>query len=326
MTTASTLARALRTGALSLAVASLLGAGPALALDKVRAGTSGLALLWSFIEAGSKVGTWQKYGIEVERLEFAGDAVTQQALTAGSVQFGFGSGPGMAYHSKGVPAIAVAAVAGPPFSFALIVGPNSRIKTVADLKDAKIGVTTAGSVTQWLARELSRKQGWGPTGITDMPLGSVRTQLVAVKSGEIDGSVTTAESAYFYEAQKEARTLLLFGDIVTDFHTHVILASTDLIAKNPDLVTRFLKGWFATVAYMKANRAYAVKEAAAAMRYPESIIDRAMDAQFKMLSDDGAWNQAAITKVSSSLVELGIVEKEPPRNMLYNDKFVPVQP
>jgi hypothetical protein len=45
-----------------------------------------------------------------------------------------------------------------------------------------------------------------------------------------------------------------------------------------------------------------------------------------MLSDDGAWNQAAITKVSSSLVELGIVEKEPPRNMLYNDKFVPVQP
>lgn len=305
---------------------SLFSAHGALAADKVKAATSGLALLWTFIDTGTKAGTWQKYNIEVERVAVAGDAVMQQALTSASVDFGFGSGPGMGYHSKGVPAIAVAAVAGPPYSFTVAVRPDSPIRTVDDLKGKRIGVTTAGSMTQWLVRELSRQKGWGPTGITDMPMGAPRTQLVAMKNGDLDGTITTVETTAEYVERNEARGVLQLGDLVKDFHTHVVFARTDLIEKNPDLVARFLKGWFATVAYMKANKEFAIKESAAAMKYSEGSIAKAMDAQFRMLSDDGTWNPKAIDKISSSLVELGILDKEPPRNKLYTDKFVPVKP
>ncbi|HEV2570553.1 MAG TPA: ABC transporter substrate-binding protein [Beijerinckiaceae bacterium] len=303
-----------------------LFAAPAVAADKVRAGTSGLALLWTFIDSGTKAGIWQKYGIEVERVALAGDAVMQQALTSGDIQFGFGSGPGMGYHSKGVPAIGVAAVAGPPYSFMITVVPKSPIRSADDLKGRRIGVTTAGSMTQWLVRELSRQKGWGPNGIIDLPMGAPRTQLVAMKAGELDGTVTTVETTATYEEQNEARGVLELGELVKDFHTHVLFARTELIDKNPDLVARFLKGWFATVAYMKANKAFAIKESAAAMKYSESSITKAMDAQFEMLSDDGRWNPKAIDKISSSLVELGILEKEPPRDKLYTDRFVPVTP
>jgi NitT/TauT family transport system substrate-binding protein len=321
--------RLLRTQTIACAIActlSLLGTSASLAADKVKAGSSGLALLWTFIDSGTKAGIWQKYNIEVEWVALAGDAVMQQALTSGSVDFGFGSGPGMGYHSKGVPAIAVAAVAGPPYSFTIAVRPESPIKTVDDLKGKRIGVTTAGSMTQWLVRELSRQKGWGPGGIIDLPMGAPRTQLVAMKSGDLDGTVTTVETTAEYVKQNEARGVLQLGDLVKDFHTHVVFARTALIEKNPDLVTRFLKGWFATVAYMKAHKEFAIKESAAAMKYSESSIAKAMDAQFQMLSDDGAWNPKAIDKISSSLVELGILEKEPPRNTLYTDQFVPVKP
>jgi NitT/TauT family transport system substrate-binding protein len=310
----------------SIAAALFFLVAPALAADKVKVGTSGLALLWTFIDAGTKAGTWQRYGIEPERVEFAGDANMQQALTSASVDFGFGSGPGMAYHSKGAPAIAVAAVAGAPYSFVLMVRPNSPLKTADDLKGRKVGVTTEGSVTQWLVRELSRQKGWGSTGITDMPLGTIRTQFVALKGGELDASVTTVETSLTYEAEKEGRILLYFGDLVKDFHAHVAFARTELIAKNPDLVARFLKGWFATVKHMRANPDYAIKEAAAAMRYPEAIIAKAMDGQFKMLSDDGAFNPAALDKISKSFVELGILSAEPDRKLMYVDTFVPVKP
>ena len=310
----------------SLAILFAFQASPALALDKIRLGTSWIALLWTFIQSGMKAGTWQKYGIEVERVEFAGDANMQQALASRSIDFGFGSGPGMAYHSKGVPAIAVAAVAGPPYSFAVMVRPQSPIKTPDDLKGKKVGVTTEGSVTQWLIRELSRQKGWGPQGITDLPLGSIRTQFVSLKSGELDASVTTAESTYTYEGQGEGRLLLLFGDIVRDFHTHVAFAQVEHIEKNPDLVTRFLKAWFATVAHMKANPDFAIKEGAALMNYPEDIIRRAMDGQMRMLSDDGAFSPAAVEKISKSLVELHLLEQEPPRNEMFTDRFVPVKP
>jgi ABC-type nitrate/sulfonate/bicarbonate transport system substrate-binding protein len=321
--------RALRTRTITCAIActlSLLGTSASLAADKLKVGTSGLALLWTFIDTGTKAGTWQKYDIEVERVALAGDAVMQQAMTSGSVDFGFGSGPGMGYHSKGVPAIAVAAVAGPPYSFMVTVRPESPIKTVDDLKGKRIGVTTAGSMTQWLVRELSRQKGWGPSGINDMPMGAPSAQLAAMKAGDLDGTVTTVETTAEYETQKVARGVLQLGDLVKDFHTHVVFARTALIDKNPDLVARFLKGWFATVAYMKSHKDFAIKESAAAMKYSESSIAKAMDAQFHMLSDDGSWNPKAIDKISSSLVELGILEKEPPRNTLYTDKFVPVKP
>ena len=64
----------------------------------------------------------------------------QQALTAGSIQFGLGSGPGMGFMAKGVPAKAVAAFAGPPGNMALLVGTGDKIKSVDDLAGKKIRV------------------------------------------------------------------------------------------------------------------------------------------------------------------------------------------
>ena len=67
-------------------------------------------------------------------------------------------------------------------------------------------------------------------------------------------------------------------------------------------------------------------EAATAMRYPEAVIEKAMDGQFKMLSDDGVFNPRALDVLSKSFVELGILEKEPDRKLMYLDRFVPVAP
>ena len=39
------------------------------------------------------------------------------------------------------------------------------LQIFADLKGKKVGVTTVGSLTDWLARRMSILQGWGPDGI-----------------------------------------------------------------------------------------------------------------------------------------------------------------
>ena len=197
--------------AIALSLITLFAA-PAAAADKVRAGTSGLALLWTFIDSGTKAGIWQKYGIEVERVALAGDAVMQQALTSGDIQFGFGSGPGMGYHSKGVPAIGVAAVAGPPYSFMITVVPKSPIRSADDLKGRRIGVTTAGSLTDWLTRKLADSKGWGPQGIDIVPMGEMRTRLAAMKSGELVGSVNSIQETWNLVEQGQGRLLATFAE------------------------------------------------------------------------------------------------------------------
>ena len=78
-----------------------------------------------------------------------------------------------------------------------------------------------------------------------------RSARVGTGTGQIAGSVQDIGVGYELESQGKGKVLKTFGDFVPKFETHVIFATDDMIAKNPDVVARFLKGWFMTVAYMK---------------------------------------------------------------------------
>ena len=95
----------------------------------------------------------------------------------------------MGFRAKGVPAIGVAAMYGAPRNLAIVVLAKSPIKTVAELKGKRIGVTTGGSLTDWLSRELSRQQGWGRDGMRVEPLGSMQARLAAMERGDLDAMV-----------------------------------------------------------------------------------------------------------------------------------------
>src|SRR5947209_5254548 len=160
--------------AATLATTITLASGAALALDQVRIGKAvPNSFAFSAAEIGADAKIWQTENIELAVSAFRGDAQMQQALTAGAIDVALGSGPGLGFRAKGVPAIGVAAMYGPPSNLALSVLARSQIRTVADLKGRKIGVTTLGSLTDWLTRKLAQQQGWGPEGIQVLPLGAV---------------------------------------------------------------------------------------------------------------------------------------------------------
>ncbi len=309
-----------------LVVWALAASGaPALALDKIKIGTSGNSIIWTIIEMGREAKTWEALGLEVEHIALAGDAPMQQALASGSIDFGCGSGPAMGYHVKGVPAIAVAALAGPPYSMTLAGPMNSTIASFDDLKGKRVGITSSGSLSDWLVREVSRQKGWGPDGIEILPLGAERTRLVALKSGDLDASVVADQNAYSYEENNAGRMVLSFGDLVKDFHAHVLFAREDIIKTNPDLVRRVLKGWLQTVAWMRGHREAGIPIAAKAINVSEAAVAKAWDNELRMISDDGAFNPAAIETIRRSLPELGMLDRAPDAASLYDGTFTPVR-
>ena len=311
--------------ALLVAIAPWPG-GEALALEKVRLGK---AVPNSFAFGATEVGIEAKIfaseGIEVEVTSFRGDAQLQQALAAGSLDVGLGSGPGLGFRAKGAPAIGVAAMYGPPANLALVLPFGSPIRTIADLKGKRIGVTTVGSLTDWLVRELSRQQGWGSDGMQILALGQMQARLAAIQRGELDGMVIEAATGYELEEAGKAKNFLLFGEIAKDFYTHVILATDDLIEKRPDLLRRFLRGWFKTIAFMRANKEFVVASEAKTIEVKPSIAAKIYDAQISGFSPDGAWNPAAIDVIRHSLRELGILSVVPEAKAIYNDQFVPAR-
>jgi ABC-type nitrate/sulfonate/bicarbonate transport system substrate-binding protein len=308
-----------------IALTTVLGSS-AHALDTVRLGKAvPNSFAFSIAELGTASGIWAKEGIDLKVSAFRGDAQMQQGLTAGAIDVALGSGPGMGFRAKGVPAIAVAAMYGAPSNLALFVGAKTGIKTIADLKGKRVGVTTLGSLTDWLTRKLSTKQGWGSDGIKVMPLGAVPARLAAIERGELEGMNIEAATSFGLEEQGKGHTLLLYGDIEKHFYTHVIFATDEMIEKRAELLRRFLRGWFKTVAYMRANKDAAVKVGVQVVKVKENIVSKVYDAEIGGFSADGAWDKESIDVIRNSLKDLHILDFVPEAKVIHNEQFVPVK-
>ena len=311
---------------LALALLALvLSAGSAAAQIHLSVGKSGPPLILSLLELGQETKIWPALGLEVQPVEFAGEAQTMQALAAGSIDLGFGSGIGLAFPLKGVPATAVAAVSNPPNMLALIVLPQSPIKSVDDLKGKTLGVSTVGSLTEWVVKELSRQRGWGVDGIHPLPVGSSTDGFAALATGQIDGEVLGVGAAYEAQTQGRARLVLTFGNYIKTFHANVLYAANTLIARDPHAIELFLQGWFEALAFAHAHPDIAEEVAARTAHISEAATHQAYDAEvFSMASKDGTFDPAAIEVVRRALKETGVLEDVPPASALYSTRFVPV--
>jgi ABC-type nitrate/sulfonate/bicarbonate transport system substrate-binding protein len=302
----------------------LAGSGRAGALDSVRVGKSAATTLaFAPVEIGTAQGTWARHGLDVTSIAFAGDARMQQGMVANAIDLALGSGPGMGFLARGVPAKAVAAIANEPLSMGLSVGKNSRLAAPQDLKGAKIGVSTQGSLTFWLTRELSRQMGWGPAGMTTVALGTNQALVAALRTAQVDGIVLASSVGYALEKIGEGRVLVEFGRHVKDFHTHVIQATDDVIARRPDVIRRFLLGWTEVVAFMATHKAETVKLLLPITELPGDVQIREYDGVMPMMSRDLRFQPKALAALARSFVELDILPAEPDMTTLYTEQFLP---
>jgi ABC-type nitrate/sulfonate/bicarbonate transport system substrate-binding protein len=124
------------------------------AQDVVRVGkTASNALAFTPPEIGTAKGIWAKHGLKIDVQQYAGDGRMQQGMIAQEIDFGLGSGPSMGFIAKQAPIMTVGVIADQPLSMGLITGKDSKFKKPEDLKGARLGITTNGSLTYWLARE-----------------------------------------------------------------------------------------------------------------------------------------------------------------------------
>jgi ABC-type nitrate/sulfonate/bicarbonate transport system substrate-binding protein len=319
--------RHLLTAAAGGALLPLSGAlKPARAAETLRVAKV-VPFAWTFtpLDIGIQEGVFAKHGVTVEASASSGDAKLQQLLTAGSIDIGIGSGPGMAFAVKGVPAKAVAEMYGPPRNMAVMVGYNSRIKSVDDLKGKKLGCTTVGSLTAWIGERINLKKGWGKDGINVVAIGGMPPARAAIKTNQIDGYIGALETGYKLEEDKEWRVITSATPFVDHFITHVLFARNELIEKRPDAVRAFLQGWFDTIAYMKAHKDRAVAISAKVLDLTPSVASRVYDEQIGGFSTDGTFDPQAVAVLKQSFIEMGLLKQTPDDKSLFTTHFVPVK-
>jgi ABC-type nitrate/sulfonate/bicarbonate transport system substrate-binding protein len=317
-----------KSGHIAIFLGALLIAAPshgAGAAERVNVVRSGIDIAFAPIEVGREAHIWSDLGLDVEVLDVPGTRI-EQVLTSGDGDVGLGAAVALGARLKGVPTIGVAAIADLPYNFTLIVPVQSPIKTVADLRGRSVAVSTAGSLTEWLVREVSRQEGWGADGIKTVPLGGDEARIAALRSGGgVDADLSSLMQAVDLQDKGQARILLYFGDVVKSFQNLVLKASDKFIAEHPDRLERFLQGWYRTVGYMKTHPAETTKVIAAAFHSDPAAVAKALPVEMKMMSEDGTFSTAGMEVVRQSLVELKILPTLPAMSDLITEKFVPVK-
>jgi ABC-type nitrate/sulfonate/bicarbonate transport system substrate-binding protein len=153
-------------------------------------------------------------------------------------------------------------------------------------------------------------------------MGAMPGQIAALKRGDIDGVIMDIGNAFDLEKRGEARILVRFSDI-KDFHIHVIFATDKVIAGKPEAVRGFLKGWFETIAFMRAHKADTVAIAKEVTNKSEDIVSRSYDELMTMFSDTGRFDPKALEVLRKSYVELALLPSEPDMSKLYTEAFLP---
>jgi ABC-type nitrate/sulfonate/bicarbonate transport system substrate-binding protein len=280
---------------------------------------------FSFVPAdvGARTGIFRQHGVDIEISSFGGDARLQQAMAADGIDVGLGSGPGLAFIVKGAPVKGIAAMAGPPLLFALVVRNDAAVSSLDDLKGRKVGVSTVGSVTNWIISEVSRQKGWGYDGMAQVPIGDDANRIAALKTRWIDGAIVNLAQALNFVQRGEGKVLLRFGDLVKDFHIHVIFATDKAIAAKPQALRSFLKGWLQTIAFMRKNRSETIDIAKDVMGTDAETTGGIYDELMPMFSDTGRFDPKALAVLRKSFVEMKTLPQEPDMSTLYTEAFLP---
>jgi ABC-type nitrate/sulfonate/bicarbonate transport system substrate-binding protein len=298
---------------------------PAAAAEKLvvaRSSTTGFT--FDALNIGIEKGIYAKNGLDVQMSVLEGSAKLHQAMLAGALDIGLGAGTDLAFLAKGSPEMAVGAVMVGAGIYGLVIGPDSQIHTVADLKGKKIGISTVGSMTQWLVLRLAQQQGWKREDINMVTVGSDSTaQTAALETHQIDAVMGNAALGWQLETKNRGRLLIPASQIVTNFLMNAAYASNKLIAERPDALRAFLKGWYETIAWMGANRAVTVTLARKIDGFSQEVEERNYDGVMPSLSKDGKFPADGLAGVSRSFVDLDLMPSEPDLSKYVTEKFLP---
>jgi NitT/TauT family transport system substrate-binding protein len=295
-------------------------AGDVLSVGKADANASAILP----VNVAERLGFLKKHGLEATIADFTGGSKLSQAMVAGSIDIGVGAGTEMAFVSKGAPIIAVCDDA-PSIPFIGIAVPwDSPIHTIDQLKGKRIGISSAGSLTDWLARELARHQGWGPDDLTRVAIGNgAAAILAAFRTSAIDADIAVTSNIFNWEEKKEGRLLFSVSNYVGNIAAGTIYATRRLIATNPAALRGFLAAWLETIDYMSQHKAETVKIESEITGYPETVMAREYDITNGMFSKDCKFDSDSIANLKRAFIDQKLVETPPDMSKLYTEAFLP---
>ncbi len=249
--------------AAAAAVTIAAGAAFAQAPEKkdVKLGVGGApALYYLPLALADKLGYFKEQGLNVEINDFKGGSQSLQALVGGSADVVTGAYEHtLRMQAKNQDIVAVIELGRyPAISLGVKKDKADKIKSVADLKGAKIGVTAPGSSTNMVAWYLMAKAGLKPDDASFVGVGTGAAAVAAIQKGELD-AMSNIDPVITMLTSKGDLVLLndtrstegnnkVFGGPMS---AAVLYLKRDFAEKNPNTVQGLVNAFYKTLKWME---------------------------------------------------------------------------
>src|SRR3954447_23566723 len=262
--------------------------------SKLTLGVGGKPLLYYLpLTIAERRGFFKEEGLEVEINDLGGGARSLQSLVGGSVDVVTGAYEHtIRMQAKGQDIRAVCELGRfPAIVIAVRKEKAGQIKSAADLKGAKIGVTAPGSSTAITVQYAMVKAGLKPTDAAFIGVGGGASAVAAMKKGEIDAIShldpviakleADGDIHVLIDTRTESGTRALFGG---SNPAAVLYTKKDFIDRNPNTTQRLVTALLASLKWL-------------ASATPESISDT-VPAEY-LLNDKPLYIQAVKNSLES---------------------------
>jgi NitT/TauT family transport system substrate-binding protein len=265
---------------LALALAALAAlASPARADDVIKL-TIGQRGNWdtAISQLGTKAGIFKKNGIELEMVYTSGSGETLQPVIGGAVDAGLAVGTlgAIAAYAKGAPVriIGAQATGAADYWYAKA---SSPVKKLTDLTATNtIAFSTRGSSTDSVVRAFidEFKLKVKPT-----PTGNPSSTLTAVMTDQVD--VGWAAPPFGLKEMDDGKTRLVAratdSTLVRGQTIRVVVANAGALATRKDAITRYMKAYRETIAYMYSDDPQVMKDYGEFAGISEAMAKRVRD-------------------------------------------------
>ena len=222
------------------------------AQDKLRVGLSSISATSGSIWVAEEKGLFKKHGLDAEVIIIGGGASrVVSSLLAGEIQFSVGGGDAVIRAALRGGDTVLAASPLKTGLQRLMVRPD--IKTPAELKDKRVGITRFGSASHWVLQLFLRKWGMRSEDIQIVQLGSSPAMLASLEKGGIDGAVFTIPT-FFVAEDRGYKTLADPIEMDIYYLQNSVDTTRSYLRKQHDVAVRFIKGICEGIAYFDKNR------------------------------------------------------------------------
>ena len=308
-----------------LTTATVLPASPAFSQQSPSLGQLSVVYVDSHSPAyvpaalGLKLGLWQKRGLDVKYLLVHGGGQANQLQLAGRADLAITGGiTGIAAMVKGLSARFVGGFSSKYSGWVVVVTNESKAHSPADMKGKRIGITSPGSLTEFLARKV-------PDAIT-VPVGGFNEQMAALERGTTDGFVWPAEAAFTLEEKKAGRAAFDYGSLIKPNMIECLQATSGLIDNRPKALQAYIDGYYEAIAYLKGHRKETIDFIAKEFSTTDYVSSRLYDSIVDDVSGDGEVPMANLEELARVARDAGTIAQIPEVKAYWDGSFVPAKP